>query len=115
MRIGDWSSDVCSSDLVEPWRLQLLVQRATGALSKVFVSFDLPYSIPARYTTGGEATGRGQPADEAAAPPLWKRIWRSKTVSIGVLVGMLGVLTLIFFFQDRSEERRVGKKWVSTG
>lgn len=87
-------------DPVEPWRLQLLVQRATGALSKVFVSFDLPYSIPARYTTGGEATGRGQPADEAAAPPLWKRIWRSKTVSIGVLVAMLGVLTLIFFFQD---------------
>lgn len=37
-------------DPAQDWRLQLLVARATGALSKVFVSFDLPYAIPARYT-----------------------------------------------------------------
>ena len=92
-------------DPVAPWRLQLLVQRATGALSKVFVSFELPYSIPARYTTGGDvamddARGGGALVDDSADSALWKRIWRSKAVSIGVLVAMLGVLTLIFFFQD---------------
>ena len=113
-------------DPANPWRLQLLVQRATGALSKVFVSFDLPYSIPARYTkavaapktavaattaaTAGAAPAAVTPTVSAAidagsfveqdADPLWKRIWRSKIVAISVLVLMLIVLTLIFFFQD---------------
>ncbi|NLG59090.1 MAG: regulatory protein NosR [Gammaproteobacteria bacterium] len=103
-------------DPAQPWRLQLLVQRATGALSKAFVSFDLPYAIPDRYTTGGAAPGPapGQPwapaggAAEAGAhafleeedDPLWKRMWQSKIVSIVVLGLMLIALTLIFFFQD---------------
>jgi NosR/NirI family nitrous oxide reductase transcriptional regulator len=111
-------------DPAEPWRLQLLVQRATGALSKAFVSFDLPYSIPARYTTAvappAAATAAGVPAgveaqpaaattapaggdalmEDAADPPLWKRVWRSKAIAIGVLGVMLVALTLIFFFQD---------------
>src|SRR5690606_20190423 len=114
-------------DPAQPWRLQLLVQRATGALSKAFVSFDVPYSIPARYTrqraaSGAPAasaeTGPGQtgarPATAGAAgppgdshafleedtDPLWKRIWQSKVVAIAVLAAMLAALTLIFFFQD---------------
>lgn len=111
-------------DPAETWRLQLLVQRATGALTKVFVSFDLPYSIPARYTkavsppktaaatapaiVGAQpATGlaAGAAADagsfvEEDSDPLWKRIWRSKVIAIAMLGVMLGVLTLIFFFQD---------------
>ena len=116
-----------------PWRLQLLVQRATGALSKVFVSFELPYAIPARYT---KAVALPKPADAPVASvtpattlttpvagqpviamiagaaadagsfveededPLWRRIWQSKVIAIGFLGLMLGVLTLIFFFQD---------------
>lgn len=114
-------------DPAQTWRLQLLVQRATGALSKVFVSFDLPYSIPARYTsavsppqtaaatagtapamagaqaaTGPTAGPAGDPASfvEEDTDPLWKRIWRSKVIAIAMLGMMLGVLTLIFFFQD---------------
>lgn len=113
-------------DPAQDWRLQLLVPRATGALSKVFVSFDLPYSIPASYTESvapaagaaplagaGPATG-GLPATAVAggAPydagaffeedddPLWKRIWQSKVIAISMLGLMLFVLTLIFFFQD---------------
>ncbi|MEO8079706.1 MAG: 4Fe-4S binding protein [Caldimonas sp.] len=98
---------------VAPWRLQLLVQRATGALDKAFVSFDLPYQLPARYvktvTAAGSAPAAGSAAAAAALderlvgagePPLWLRIWHSKSVAIGVLAFMLGVLTLIFFFQD---------------
>ncbi len=98
-------------DPAQPWRLQLLVQRATGALTKAFVSFDLPYAIPAQYTSGGAAPAT-QAAPLAAAgtgahafleddtDPLWKRMWQSKTVSIAVLGVMLIALTLIFFFQD---------------
>ncbi len=106
-------------DPTAPWRLQLLVQRSIGALDKAFVSFELPYELPARYVkaaaaapapaaTAGPAAGgtdaAGAPiADTAAgesAPPLWQRIWRSKAAAVGVLAVMLGVLTLIFFFQD---------------
>lgn len=114
-------------DPAQTWHLRLLVQRATGALSKAFVSFDLPYSIPARYTkavappktpaaTPGTAPAAVEPqpptglatgptADagsfrEEEAEPVWKRIWQSKVVSIAMLGVMLGALTLIFFFQD---------------
>ena len=108
-------------DPAAPWRLQLLVARATGALSKAFVSFDLPYSIPARYTkavspaaatapASGAASGMAPAIAEGPAPagaffeedadPLWKRIWQSKVIAITMLGVMLGVLTLIFFFQD---------------
>ncbi len=154
-------------DPAAPWRLQLLVQRATGALTKTFVSFELPYTLPERYTKAGAPPKAATPAAAAATPapavggaptvasgagpasapgaapapapagaaatgqspaaggsaagaavtgggaaagagsfveaeevPLWQRIWKSKTVAIGVLAAMLIVLTLIFFFQD---------------
>ncbi|MEN1941890.1 4Fe-4S binding protein [Luteimonas sp. MJ174] len=110
-------------DPAQPWRLQLLVQRATGALSKAFVSFDLPYSIPSRYTRAVQpegaavASGHAAPAPAPVASglaaatdshaffeddedPLWKRLWQSKILSIAMLGAMLVALTLIFFFQD---------------
>jgi NosR/NirI family nitrous oxide reductase transcriptional regulator len=37
---------------------------------------------------------------EAAAEPLWLRIWRSRIAAIAMLGAMLGALTMIFFFQD---------------
>ena len=105
-------------DPAAPWRLQLLVQRATGALDKAFVSFELPYQLPARYTRAvasaapaasappaaaapaASAAAAHAALDEPAETPLWQRIWRSKLAAVGVLLVMLGVLTLIFFFQD---------------
>jgi NosR/NirI family nitrous oxide reductase transcriptional regulator len=110
-------------DPAAPWRLQLLVQRATGALDKAFVSFELPYTLPQRYTktvaaaapaSGVAAVAPAAPASaatladataEPAAPPLWQRIWKTKVLAIGVLAAMLGVLTLIFFFQDTLVKR----------
>src|SRR5690606_38513578 len=106
-------------DPARPWRLQLLVQRSTGALSKAFVSFDLPYSIPARYTRAvsppatdaATATAAGPASGLAAGTeagaffeddidPLWKRMWQSKILAIVMLGVMLAALTLIFMFQD---------------
>ncbi len=120
-------------DPAQPWRLQLLVQRATGAIEKAFTSFELGYQLPERYrkrvqpAATAAATGEPATSSEPAVPsgaettaditvagatpggdvPLWQRIWRSKAVSIGVLGVMLAALTLIFFFQDWLVKRPV--------
>src|SRR5690606_16218360 len=57
-------------DPAQPWRLQLLVQRATGALSKAFVSFDLPYTLPAAYTRDASPPGADATDAPAGARPL---------------------------------------------
>jgi len=110
---------------VEPWRIQLLVQRSVSALDKAFVSFELNYQLPEIYTKvvkeaaidteateATEATVAPQtttpPLDamdfssfgELEQTPLWLRIWKSKVASIVVLSLMLIALTAIFFFQD---------------
>jgi NosR/NirI family nitrous oxide reductase transcriptional regulator len=107
-------------DPAQPWRLQLLVQRATGPIEKAFTSFDLGYQLPEHYRkrapvpqpvaaaadTAAEPVAGATPgpadvgAAEAGEVPLWQRIWKSKIVSIAVLGAMLIALTLIFFFQD---------------
>ncbi|HZD25573.1 MAG TPA: 4Fe-4S binding protein, partial [Alphaproteobacteria bacterium] len=115
----------------EPWTLKLLVQRATGALSKAFRTFDLGYRLPDTYVhveQPAAAAAAAAPDDEeaeAGSPnalgllitelrgtnngqrPLWLRVWHSKLVSIGVLAAMIGALTAIFFFQDWLVKRPV--------
>lgn len=88
-------------DPAEPFRLQLLVQRAVGALDRVFLTWDLGYKLPENYLLPMKpAVVLDDASDEAAAKSaLWKRIWQDKTVEIGVLGAMLLVLTGVFFFQ----------------
>ncbi|MGR3519199.1 MAG: 4Fe-4S binding protein [Roseovarius sp.] len=88
-------------DPAAPWRLQLLVQRAVGAVEKSFVTFDLGYRLPERYLAPlAPAPQINAPDEEAAAKAaLWQRIWRDKTPEIAVLAVMLTVLTGAFFFQ----------------
>jgi NosR/NirI family nitrous oxide reductase transcriptional regulator len=108
-------------DGAKPWQLKLLVQRSTGALQKAFLMFDLRYLPPDKYLKHSKApvvvaeapetpapapaAENAQPA-QAAAPalatetPLWKRIWLQRWLQVGVLLAAIGVLTLIFFFQD---------------
>src|SRR3546814_16473345 len=98
MRISDWSSDVCSSDLVAFGSLnipydsliatqqQALTNRAasTGvAINDLIVSVNRPINLSDLKIKGVEAT--------------WVQ-------PLAFLVKGLG----------RSEERRVGKEWVST-
>lgn len=99
-----------------PWRLQLLVQRTTGALDKAFVNVGLGYSVPEKYLRPAEAVAPSVPVAtsdsmspssrsrsvDASPPaePLWLKIWRAKAIDISILLVAIVVLTGIFFFQD---------------
>src|SRR3546814_14389823 len=74
MRISDWSSDVCSSDLrrgnAEP--ASLLVHNYPDAWAKVYVGFDLGGADPVR--RAGERSMTGFRWDEIASYiPLTRR------------------------------------------
>lgn len=90
-------------DPTKPWRIQLLAQRVVGPVEKTFLTFDLGYSIPPQYLTAltpaAPVVVAETDEDAAARAALWQRIWKSKKVEIGILIGMLTVLTGVFFFQ----------------
>src|SRR3546814_16988931 len=91
MRISDWSSDVCSSDLVD-------IVAAGGCSTFV---------VHAR-----KAWLQGlSPKENREVPPLrWPDVHRLKAERPGLEIHINGgILDL-----DRSEERRVGKECVST-
>src|SRR3546814_1568917 len=92
MRISDWSSDVCSSDLA------LERDDVPVIVSKLSTWVDDP-GIDAIVTTGGTGlTGRD------VTPEALTRIMDKEIVGFGEL----------FRWLSRSEERRVGKECVST-
>ena len=108
-------------DPTEPFRVQLLVQREVGAIEKVFLTFDLGYDLPEKYLRAvaappapetASAAGELADQDEAdAQQALWKRIWADNTVEIAVLGVMLGVLTLVFFFQTQATRNERAFFW----
>ena len=115
-------------DPTQPWQLQLLVQRSLGGRDKAFLTFDLSYALPDRYMRREQrvvivpenAAAPASPTPAAAAPqdadePLWMRIWRSSTVSIGITAFMLAALTGIFFFQNLLVRHPVFYNWVRRG
>jgi len=87
-------------DPTKPWRLQLLVHRATGALEKAFLTFELHYATPQKYikTVPPAAPQQITPGKNSAA--LWQRMWRARAGSIIVTLLAIGALTGLFFFQD---------------
>ena len=116
----------------EPWQLQLLVQRAIGARDKAFLTFELGYRLPDKYLVQpppapvAAPAAVAQPSPPAGAgpgaategpldEPLWQRIWRSKTWDIAVTAVALGILTVIFFFQDQLVRRPALYRWVRRG
>ena len=112
-------------DPTEPFRLQLLVQRAVGAIDKTFITFDLGYRIPDRYTEklavdAPAATNPQIQSDVAVSNTselshLWKRIWLQKRVEVVVLVGALLLLTGIFFFQMQVTKYERFTYWFRVG
>jgi NosR/NirI family nitrous oxide reductase transcriptional regulator len=117
-------------DPTQPWQLQLLVQRSVGARDKAFLTFDLDYTLPEQYLRREQravtvAANAPAPAAQASVPatpppanaaddeePLWMRIWRSQTVSIGITALALAALTLIFFFQNILVRRPSLYTWI---
>jgi NosR/NirI family nitrous oxide reductase transcriptional regulator len=109
-------------DPVAPWRLQLLVQRATGPVKKSFLTFDLTgqvpqgYLRPAQVATAVPAPDVSGPGDEAAARrALWQRIWQDRAVDIGILLGSIGLLTGFFFFQQYLTRNETLVFWFRIG
>src|SRR3546814_20748185 len=102
MRISDWSSDVCSSDLLVGVRPQ-----------------NDGYTTDRR-TQGGP----DRPGDERLSPEIGEQLYTVKacggpcgqhdamTTSVGVR--LRHELLASFHAPARSEERRVGNEWVST-
>lgn len=97
-----------------PWRLQLLVHRAVGPLTKAFITFDVSYAVPESDLTALPPTSVKAPAVPAAvtASPadngrtaLWKRIWMDRLPSVITTAVALVILTLIFFFQAQLVKR----------
>ncbi len=94
-------------DPAKPWRLELLVQRATGPTEKAFLTFDLSYSPPDKYfKEDPAAAAETEQEDSEAAPPalaegpLWQRLWHQKIVEVVVLVVALTAVTILFFWQN---------------
>jgi NosR/NirI family nitrous oxide reductase transcriptional regulator len=92
-------------DAAQPWRLQLLVSRATGPTSKAFITFDLNYRAPEKYleyepVDPTAESERLTAQTDSGRPPLWVTMWKRKIPETAVLIVALGVLTLIFFFQN---------------
>ena len=93
-------------DPAAPWKLELLVGRATGPRKKAFQTFELAYEPPDKYLSFIAPEER--PAEGllswfdagAADAALWVKMWAAKLPEIVILLLALGVLTLIFFFQD---------------
>ncbi|GLQ05168.1 FMN-binding protein [Sneathiella chinensis] len=98
----------------DPWQLQLLVQRAVGALEKVFIAYDISYQLPDAYVKVTAPQVAAQPvvstrtAEEiAASNALWQRIWMQKLPEIGILIGAITLLTLVFFVQNQIVRRTI--------
>ena len=124
-------------DPTEPWEIELLVQRATGAREKAFLRFDLPYTLPDRYirhehkppliATHNTAGSKSEPAIAASSnagasavaasedEPLWKQMWRRNTASIVITALAIALLTVIFFFQNALVRRPLFYTWVRRG
>ena len=104
-------------DPAEPFRLQLLVQRSVGALDRVFLTSDLSHKLPEHYLLPVHAPSvvEDATAEAAAKSALWKRIWKDKTVEIGILSVMLLILTGVFFFQFQATANARVFYWFRIG
>src|SRR3546814_21144093 len=101
MRISDWSSDVCSSDLLV---------HTLGHEQVTIVAHSLGGNIATRYTgLYPEKVVKFVNIEGLGPPPQIRRELEEKSVGER-LRQWIGDQR-----KARSEERRVGKEWVSTG
>src|SRR3546814_21048472 len=115
MRISDWSSDVCSSDLDLGWAtLTSITAYSYARAATLGQDLDfLPYPLAPDFG--------GLVLDQDRRVESWSEEVRLTSDSAGQLRWLLGGYYLhtardvvSSAFLDRSEERRVGKECVST-
>ncbi|MBL4802904.1 MAG: regulatory protein NosR [Emcibacter sp.] len=87
----------------DSWLLQLLVQRATGALEKVFIAYDLNYQLPSQYVKVEQRAPLQNAEDEEAAAvnALWMKMWQIKMGEVILLLLAIFLLTILFFAQNQ--------------
>ncbi len=94
----------------EPFRIELLVQRAVGPIEKLFTTFDLGYQLPAEFLI--DPAG----ADSASGlTHLWEEIWKLKRVEVAFLLLSICVLTAAFFFQMELTRNEKTTYWFRIG
>src|SRR3546814_18590940 len=107
MRISDWSSDVCSSDLVDRSRVTSLFTPGVRYLEVVEDGFSTGDVIPRNY----------QPTPEMFAR-IRSNVGKASVIGRLVSLDQRGALVVAELLErdpsTRSEERRVGKECVST-
>src|SRR3546814_21010604 len=96
MRISDWSSDVCSSDLTSV----MMVRKDSPAKT-----VDELYEVPTNVACSGHTTSSAQ---SGAVLKYFTG------VQFNMVCGYDGSTASILAVFRSSEERRVGKEWVST-
>src|SRR3546814_13970854 len=107
MRISDWSSDVCSSDLLSLARLALDTGYATQEAYAFVRGVRDARLMPIKGIAGGAALIGTPTAVDATAS--------GKKLRRGIKVfPVAGGIAKLEFYNNRSEERRVGKECVST-
>src|SRR3546814_13743135 len=115
MRISDWSSDVCSSDLIFLIAFTVLLFTDLYLVKPVGAdnALSLPYQVgkianwrPAAIVSVVASTSIGCLLLSGAAGPA-AALWSSLATALSQFLLYLGAW--------RSEERRVGKECVSTG
>src|SRR3546814_1633295 len=107
MRISDWSSDVCSSDL------DVIVDGDLDTAAIDFARSLVAAGRPARPTRARSIPAITQEAFNAAVARL-KRKTRGQDAPAACVASVKRAMTLPFDEAVRSEERRVGKECVST-
>src|SRR3546814_14314360 len=97
MRISDWSSDVCSSDLPDSPQ----VEDGPRPLQGLYLDPEAQRLPVAAYDDHAPAEYADRDPDSQPADARAVRLWAGR--ALGVQAG-----------RPRPEERRVGEEWVST-
>src|SRR3546814_11642509 len=121
MRISDWSSDVCSSDLRLPHNTQQIAQlsrpiRKSQLKAGDFVFFNTlnrPFSHMGIYIGNAQFVNAPSSGGRVRVDSLNNPYFAKRFDSARTLFGSCAALTAFGLFLS-SAERRVGKAWVIT-
>src|SRR3546814_16802530 len=108
MRISDWSSDVCSSDLCRSYQFSKVCETFSTAMPCLWHGLRMGETGEPRTGGGKQRTGRSR-----AMADIMPVVGRAAFRRFGFVQS--SVVSRWTENVGRSEERRVGKEGVSTG